>query len=343
MGIEERIPQEIIFQGEGLENNEVREAFESFLNSSGLTPEEIANVKENFRTNMTGAIRRRKKEGKVTTPDIAKSLMTWALAEAKNQVEQILVDKEQKKQRLCPELAGKTQTELDFNNYFENLKQLKGRSPDGKLKMMALVNFDLDDFKLVNDKYGHQAGDELIKAAGKALYDALRPTDIGAHYSGDEFGAILDLEIPPDTKPEEVDEVINNIISGIVDRIQKKITRPDGQEQQLSTGYAIVRHDSHGAYSDFAEKADGGQEGSKVFKILPGADGKPTRGPERVINFARKEQIEQEYPTVLVEKLKAIRSFTRSINELEAKGYIIPGINPRVAAEQLISSIMVEK
>jgi diguanylate cyclase (GGDEF)-like protein len=55
---------------------------------------------------------------------------------------------------------------------------------------LSLALVDLDDFKRVNDEYGHQAGDEVLKHVGAALRDSLRAYDIVARYGGDEFAII---------------------------------------------------------------------------------------------------------------------------------------------------------
>lgn len=55
----------------------------------------------------------------------------------------------------------------------------------------SVVMFDIDHFKKVNDTYGHQAGDEVIKIVSKVLQDNLRKTDIAGRYGGEEFGVIL--------------------------------------------------------------------------------------------------------------------------------------------------------
>lgn len=52
---------------------------------------------------------------------------------------------------------------------------------------MALIMLDVDDLKLVNDTYGHQAGDQLIQFIGEQCRSQLRQTDIAARYAGDEF------------------------------------------------------------------------------------------------------------------------------------------------------------
>ena len=55
----------------------------------------------------------------------------------------------------------------------------------------SLIMFDIDHFKKVNDTYGHQAGDEVIRTTAKAVKDKVRTTDIAGRYGGEEFGIIL--------------------------------------------------------------------------------------------------------------------------------------------------------
>jgi diguanylate cyclase (GGDEF)-like protein len=50
-----------------------------------------------------------------------------------------------------------------------------------------LLFFDLDDFKLVNDRYGHQVGDECLRRFAIALRECFRPSDALVRYAGDEF------------------------------------------------------------------------------------------------------------------------------------------------------------
>lgn len=58
-------------------------------------------------------------------------------------------------------------------------------------QMATLVMFDIDHFKKVNDTYGHQAGDEVIKLVAKLLKKNQRASDISGRYGGEEYGAIL--------------------------------------------------------------------------------------------------------------------------------------------------------
>lgn len=55
----------------------------------------------------------------------------------------------------------------------------------------TLVMFDIDHFKNVNDTFGHQAGDEVIRQTSRTLRRTIRKTDIAGRYGGEEFGVIL--------------------------------------------------------------------------------------------------------------------------------------------------------
>ena len=59
----------------------------------------------------------------------------------------------------------------------------------------ALLYLDLDDFKLVNDTLGHEAGDQMLTVVGQRLRAAVKESDTVARIGGDEFTVVL-RELP---------------------------------------------------------------------------------------------------------------------------------------------------
>ncbi|MFQ5593924.1 MAG: GAF domain-containing protein, partial [Anaerolineae bacterium] len=55
----------------------------------------------------------------------------------------------------------------------------------------SLIMLDLDDFKKYNDRYGHQAGDDLLRELAGLMRGVIRQTDVAARYGGEEFAVIL--------------------------------------------------------------------------------------------------------------------------------------------------------
>ena len=98
-------------------------------------------------------------------------------------------------------------------------------------RKLSLIVFDLDDFKEVNDRIGHLAGDTVLAEAAERVRDVVRTADIACRVGGDEFAVIL-----PESSLEDADQLYR--------RIQNAISsRPLGQGGKLflSAGVAELR------------------------------------------------------------------------------------------------------
>jgi diguanylate cyclase (GGDEF)-like protein len=79
-------------------------------------------------------------------------------------------------------LANRRQLERELAREFAAAR--RGRK-------LVVVVFDLDDFKVYNDRYGHLAGDEVLRIFGEVLGQETRAMNLAARYGGDEFVAVL--------------------------------------------------------------------------------------------------------------------------------------------------------
>jgi diguanylate cyclase len=65
------------------------------------------------------------------------------------------------------------------------------RSAQRRAEPVTVIYMDINDFKLINDTQGHQRGDEILRAVGKAIKDTARSEDSCIRYGGDEFCILL--------------------------------------------------------------------------------------------------------------------------------------------------------
>jgi len=102
-------------------------------------------------------------------------------------------------------------TGLHNRRYFRERLLDEKRKADEKGSSFALMMIDLDNFKPVNDLYGHLTGDKILTQVGQLLKESLRPSDILCRYAGDEFVAILPGTIEVDVV--QVAERINSCLA----------------------------------------------------------------------------------------------------------------------------------
>jgi diguanylate cyclase (GGDEF)-like protein/PAS domain S-box-containing protein len=82
--------------------------------------------------------------------------------------------------------------------------------------IFAIILLDIDNFKHINDAFGHPAGDELLCTVGKRLGESLRKTDTIARLGGDEFAVILEQLISPLSTVSVVEKLMESVIQTII-------------------------------------------------------------------------------------------------------------------------------
>ena len=123
---------------------------------------------------------------------------------------------------------------LMFMTLFEKEIQKISRNK----KTLFLVILDIDDFKPINDTYGHLVGDEAIRLTSQTLKSLLRSSDIIGRFGGDEF--ILGIT---DEQKESISHVINRILEEFNQKTLPVQKNDDAQQLQinLSIGYTSFK------------------------------------------------------------------------------------------------------
>jgi len=128
---------------------------------------------------------------------------------------------------LTEKSAGDVLTRTWNRRTGEELIRLQFAAAVRKDEPLSLSFIDLDDFKSLNDRFGHAQGDELLRQTAKALKKSLRPQDVIVRWGGEEF-----LVVMPETDAAGAEIAIRRLSEVGFG------TRPDGAPQTLSIGVA---------------------------------------------------------------------------------------------------------
>jgi len=79
-------------------------------------------------------------------------------------------------------------------------------------RQAAVLMIDLDNFKYVNETYGHKAGDELVTSIAEVIKGHVRPADVLARFGGDSFGVVV-----PDIDSEPAPELAEGLLAAVRD------------------------------------------------------------------------------------------------------------------------------
>ncbi|QWZ07668.1 GGDEF domain-containing protein [Nocardioides panacis] len=122
---------------------------------------------------------------------------------------------------------------------------------------VSVLFCDLDDFKLVNDERGHEAGDVLLREVAHRLLDCVRATDTVARLGGDEFAILLED---------------SSDAAYVADRVVGAMRRPvsvDGREVRTSISVGVAHHEGGGEAVD--ERREPGRRAVEVGATVPAA------------------------------------------------------------------------
>ena len=126
------------------------------------------------------------------------------MIESESQKTQRLLD-EERHRATHDSLTGLPNREAYNQRAYEEMQRFKRYG-----RPLSLAVCDVDHFKRINDTYGHQAGDKVLKMLAKVLRTRLREVDFIARYGGEEFVILL-----PETETDNALNVLDKIRSGI--------------------------------------------------------------------------------------------------------------------------------
>lgn len=139
-------------------------------------------------------------------------------------------------------------TELNNRGFWEESFQLEfDRCKRYKTVSSALI-FDIDHFKKVNDTYGHQAGDEVIRKTAEMVRNMIRKTDVAGRYGGEEFVIYL-----PNTAAENAKIFAERLRQNI----QKMEVKYEALHIKITISIGICEfHESLASHEKWIEEAD---------------------------------------------------------------------------------------
>lgn len=134
-----------------------------------------------------------------TAASLPTTIFVTALTALTAMVFSKMLETEQRRGRreraLAQHAATDPLTDLPNRRSFEDYtRQLEA----AKVRDVILLLLDIDHFKQINDRYGHDVGDTTLRAIGAAIRSCMRPTDFAARVGGEEFAVVIRTTSPAD-------------------------------------------------------------------------------------------------------------------------------------------------
>ncbi|OQY09516.1 MAG: hypothetical protein B6I28_02850 [Fusobacteriia bacterium 4572_132] len=175
--------------------------------------------------------------------------LAFEIKEMNKELEIIVANRTKELEAKNKELSEKVKVDgltnlLNHNSIYENLLIELKRAERYKLKMSVLM-CDIDDFKKINDIYGHQVGDKVLRLISEELKKNVRIMDIVGRYGGEEFIIIF-----PETSMEKA-EVAS-------ERIRKSINNIEMSEYniKISISGGLVKNEENETVESIVKRAD---------------------------------------------------------------------------------------
>jgi len=173
-----------------------------------------------------------------------------------------LAQEEARRNRLLADLDGLTG--LHNRRYFHELLGREVARAQRYGRELALVIFDLDDFKSINDRIGHLAGDAVLAETAERARGVVRSADIACRVGGDEFAVLL-----PEASGREAELLYRRLHEAVS-------SRPVAQAGDVSVSAGIAELADDDEPNGFFERAD-----EALYRAKGRGKGQVVRAPRR--------------------------------------------------------------
>ena len=179
-----------------------------------------------------------------TFDDESEQLAHWLAAQASIAIENERLHRTVKRQAITDEL-----TQLANRRRFTETLAVEVRRAERFGDPLALVLADLDDFKLINDQYGHQAGDEVLRRFSDVLRENVRDFDLPVRYGGEEFAVLL-----PETGLDGAEQLARRLQNAL---LRLRLPEIGGDRPPVTASFGVASFPAARSAEELLSAADG--------------------------------------------------------------------------------------
>jgi diguanylate cyclase (GGDEF)-like protein len=174
----------------------------------------------------------------------SEQLAHWLAAQASIAIENERLHRTVKRQAITDEL-----TQLANRRRFTETLAVEVRRAERFADPLALVLADLDDFKLINDQYGHQTGDEVLRRFADVLRENVRDFDLPVRYGGEEFAVLL-----PETGLDGAEQLARRLQAAL---LRLRIAEIGGDRPPVTASFGVAAFPAARSAEELMSAADG--------------------------------------------------------------------------------------
>ena len=174
----------------------------------------------------------------------AEQLAHWLAAQASIAIENERLHRTVKRQAITDEL-----TQLSNRRRFTETLAVEVRRAERFGDPVSLVLADLDDFKQINDRYGHQAGDEVLRRFADVLRENVRDFDLPVRYGGEEFAVLL-----PETGLDGAEQLARRLQTAL---LRLRLPEIGGDRPPVTASFGVAAFPAARNAEELLSAADG--------------------------------------------------------------------------------------